>query len=224
MSFMIDIVNALIDDFKNAKIKYKYIQDTNKLQLPEGYDMPPMTRAMGISPVTPYNISAHYNVEKYENSIFYEYVKTFMEHRNAFITYRKSALWIKTIKTIIDTYTSIYNKDLTFDENITKLIYVLDLNPHNYIFNNRIRNETYLTFYDAIEKTNIFEKDGEGINEIVQPHNNYNNIEQQYKNFISEICKVDLLWDTCDKAFNIDEFIVLYKTEIMGDDIIIEKI
>ena len=75
------------------------------------------------------------------------------------------------------------------------------------------------TFYDAIEKTNIFEKDGEGINEIIQPHNNYNNIEQQYKNFISEICKVDLLWDTCDKAFNIDEFIVLYKTEIMGDDI-----
>ena len=221
---MINIINALIDDFKNAKRNYEHIRDTNKLQLPKGYDMPPMTRAMGISPSTPYNISAYYNVETYEMSVFYEYVKTFMEHREAFITYRKSALWIKTIKTIIDTYTSIYNKDLTFDENITKLIYVLDLNPHNYIFNNRIRNETYGTFYDDIAKTNIFEKDGEGINEIIQPHNNYNNIEQQYKNFISEICKVDLLWDTCDKAFNIDEFIVVYKSEIMGDDIIIEKI
>ena len=221
---MIDIVNALIADYNNAKRNYEHIRDTKILQLPEGYYMPPMTRSMGISPATPYNISAHYNIKTYEKSVFYNYVNTFMEHRNAFITYRKSALWIKTIKTIIDTYTSIYNKDLTFDENISRLIYVLDLNPHNYIFNNRIRNETYGTFYDDIAKTNIFEKDGEGINEIIQPHNNYNNIEQQYKNFISEICKVELLWDTCDKAFNIDEFIVLYKTEIMGDDIIIEKI
>ena len=216
---MIDIVNALIADYNNARIRYKYIQDTKILQLPEGYDMPPMSRSMEISPTTPYNISAHYNIETYEKSVFYEYVKIFMEHRKAFITYRKSALWIKTIKTIIDTYTSIYNKDLTFDENITKLICVLDLNPHNYIFNNRIRNETYLTFYDAITQTNIFEKDGDEIKKILQPHNNYNNIEQQYKNFISEICKMNLLWDTCDKAFNIDEFIVLYKTEIMGDDI-----
>ena len=219
MCFMIDIVNALIADYNNAKIRYKYIQDTKILQLPEGCDMPPMSRSMGISPATPYNISAHYNIKTYEKSVFYEYVKTFMEHRNAFIKYRKSALWIKNIKTIIDAYTSIYNKDLTFDDNISRLIYMLDLESNNYIFNNRIRNETYFTFYDAIAQTNIFEKDGEGINEIIQPHNNYNNIEQQYKNFISEICKVDLLWDTCDKAFNIDEFIVLYKTEIMGDDI-----
>ena len=98
------IVTSLITLYNNEIKNKELLFSTKPLILPNGENMTPFPRSYGITSDAPYMISEHYNIDKFKDTNLYSYVKTFMEHRNAFITYRKSALWIKTIKIIIDTY------------------------------------------------------------------------------------------------------------------------
>ena len=115
------VLNTLVTNFKTAKRRYHVARDVNPLTIKSGR-RPPLTRSYGLSGYEPWNISAYYKIESYENDIeFYTYAKNYMTIRPYVIDVRKSAMWIKTIMDIKEKFanneqSTIFNDQFIFTE------------------------------------------------------------------------------------------------------------
>ncbi len=193
-------LKTLIEKYNQAKLAYENFMNMkgNDLKLPKNVAMP-LARNHGIDMVNePWNISTYYREKDYENynPQVIQYIKTFNEYREVFITYRRYTVWIKTFMTI---------KNFLNNQEENRL------HSDYFIFN---RNNNYATLYKMLEDV---EQPADALQEFVfnqnivnvaQLMNQVQIIQDQgqniYNSFINHLKNFNINWEQYN--FNTIEF------------------